>query len=213
MGGIADAHGARWSPALMTLPPRRVRNAFPARAVRVRDAAHYILNQMRASVDDVPDEEVRRLLALVEGARSVIIFGRGRSGLVGRAFAIRLWHLGVPAYFVGETVTPPVQEKDVVVLISGSGETFSVVVTGQTAKRLGSKVVVITGEGDSTLAKLAELTILLRTSSSGRQKELAPLGTLFENACQVFLDGFVAELMARRKETEDSMRVRHANVE
>lgn len=181
--------------------------------MRLRDAVHYILNQMRASVDDVPDEQVDALTKMVRNAKSVVIFGRGRSGFVGRSLAVRLSHLGFRAYVVGETITPPVHEDDVLVLLSGSGETFSVIVTAQIAKKLGCKIAVVTAQPDSTLARLADLTIVLRTTSSGRQKELAPLGTLFEDACMVFLDGFVAELMHRVGETEESMRNRHATLE
>lgn len=185
----------------------------PAESMNHREAAHYILNQVRATVDNVGDAEVGRLLDLVQSAKSVVVFGRGRSGFVGRGFVVRLLHIGIPAYFVGETVSPPVHEDDVVVLLSGSGETFSVVVTGQTAKRLGSKIVSITGSPDSTLAKMSELTILLRTPTGDRQRALAPLGTLYEDACAVFLDGVVADLMRLKGATEESMRARHATLE
>lgn len=178
-----------------------------------REAAHYILNQVRATVDNVDDGEVRTFIELMRGAKSVIVFGRGRSGFMGRGFVVRLTHLGVPAYFVGETVSPPVHGDDVVVLLSGSGETFSVVVTGQTAKKLGSKIVTITGAPQSSLAKMADLTILLRTPTGDRQRTLAPLGTLFEAASAVFLDGVVAELMRLTGATEESMRARHATLE
>lgn len=178
-----------------------------------REAAHYILNQIRATVDNVDDAEVGRLIHLMRTARSVVVFGRGRSGFQGRGFVVRLLHLGVPAYFVGETVSPPVHSDDVVVLLSGSGETFSVVVTGQVAKKMGSKIVTITGNPDSQLAKMADLTILLRTPTGDRQRALAPLGTLFESACMVFLDGVVAELMRLTNSTEESMRARHATLE
>lgn len=178
-----------------------------------REAAHYILNQIRATVDNVDDAEVGKLINLMRTARSVVVFGRGRSGFQGRGFVVRLLHLGVPAYFVGETVSPPVHSDDVVVLLSGSGETFSVVVTGQVAKKMGSKIVTITGNPDSQLAKMADLTILLRTPTGDRQRALAPLGTLFESACMVFLDGVVAELMRLTNSTEESMRARHATLE
>ena len=189
--------------------------ALPAAAepMRHREAAHYILNQVRATVDNVDDGEVQRFIDLMRAGRTVVVFGRGRSGFVGRGFVVRLMHLGVPAYFVGETVTPPVHEDDVVVLLSGSGETFSVVVTGQIAKKLGSRIVTITGAPDSTLAKLADLTILLRTPSGDRQRSMAPLGTLFEAASSIFLDGVVAELMRLQGATEESMRARHATLE
>jgi 6-phospho-3-hexuloisomerase len=178
-----------------------------------REAAHYILNQVRACVDNVGDAEAARLIAMMKGARSVVVFGRGRSGFVGRGLVVRLLHIGIPAYFVGETVSPPVHGDDVVVLLSGSGETFSVVVTGQTAKRLGSKIIAITGAPESTLAKMADLTILLRTPTGDRQRALAPLGTLYEDACMVFLDGVVAELMRLQGATEETMRARHATLE
>ena len=178
-----------------------------------REAAHYILNQVRATVDNVDDGEVQRFIEMMRKARTVVVFGRGRSGFVGRGFVVRLTHLGMPAYFVGETVTPPVHEDDVVVLLSGSGETFSVVVTGQTAKRLGSRIVSITGAPDSTLGKMGDLTILLRAPTGERQRSLAPLGTLFEEAGAVFLDGVVAELMRLLGATEETMRARHATLE
>ncbi|HEX2021278.1 MAG TPA: 6-phospho-3-hexuloisomerase [Candidatus Thermoplasmatota archaeon] len=185
----------------------------PPGAMQHREAAHYVLNQVRATVDNVDDGEVHRFIEMMRGAKSVIVFGRGRSGFVGRGFVVRLTHLGIPAYFVGETVSPPVHEDDVVVLLSGSGETFSVVVTGQTAKRLGSKIVAVTGNPDSTLAKMGDLTVLLRTPTGDRQRALAPLGTLFEAAAAVFLDGVVAELMRRLGATEETMRARHATLE
>lgn len=202
------------------MPAKRARRAADAKKLEptgevlaYHEAAHYVLNQVRATVDNVGDAEVRRFIDMMRAAKSVVVFGRGRSGFAGRGFVVRLLHLGVPAYFVGETVSPPVQEADVVVLLSGSGETFSVVVTGQTAKNLGAKIVTITGSPDSTLAKMADLTILLRSPTGDRQRALAPLGTLFENASAVFLDGVVAELMRLTGATEESMRARHATLE
>lgn len=181
--------------------------------MRHREAATYILDAMRASVESVSDAEVDALIRLLEDAKSVVIFGRGRSGLVGRAFAMRLVHLGFRAYVVGETISPPVHEDDVVVLISGSGETFSVTVTGQIAKKLGCKIVALTGSADTTLGRQADVVITLPTASDQEQRDLAPLGTLFEDACQLILDGVVAGLMERRGETEESMRKRHATLE
>lgn len=197
----SDARPCAYGPAVLS------------RRVRLREAAHYILNQMRASVDDMADGDVERFIGLIDRARSVVVFGRGRSGLVGRAFVMRLLHLGVPSYFVGETVSPPVHEDDLVVLISGSGETFSVTVTGQIAKKLGAKIVALTSNRESTLGKLADLTLVLHTPDSVRQRELAPLGTLFEASAGIFFDALVAELMSRRGESEDSMRKRHATLE
>jgi D-arabinose 5-phosphate isomerase GutQ len=45
---------------------------------------------------------------------------------MGRAFAMRLMHLGATSFVVGETITPSIQENDVFVAISGSGKTEQV---------------------------------------------------------------------------------------
>ena len=63
------------------------------------------------------------------------------------------------------------------------------------------------------LTKMSDLTILLRTPTGDRQRALAPLGTLYEDACAVFLDGVVADLMRLKTATEESMRARHATLE
>ena len=193
---------------------RRAAPAAPAAApLRHRDAARFILDQARAAVETVDDFDVERLVDLIQQAGNVIVFGRGRSGFVGRGFTVRLMHLGVPAYFVGETVTPPVRQDDLVIVISGSGETFSVVVTAQTAKDLGCRIVTITGNPDSTLARLSDQVVLLRTPTGDRQRALAPLGTVFETSSMIFLDGLIADLMATSGATEESMRSRHATLE
>ena len=47
----------------------------------------------------------------------------------------------------------------------------------------------------------------------GEHEPLAPMGTLFEDTCIVFLDTIVAELMARLEITEKSMRKKHSTIE
>ena len=61
--------------------------------------------------------------------------GAGRSGLAAKAFAMRLMHLGFNVYLVGETTTPAVQPDDLVIAVSGSGETPSIANLGTIAKK------------------------------------------------------------------------------
>lgn len=182
--------------------------------MRFHEATGYLAEVVRPVLADVDDDVVEELVRLVEDAQNVVIFGRGRSGLVGRGLAIRLVHLGIPTFVVGETITPPVHEDDLVILLSGSGETFSVVVTGQVAKGLGCRIVTITANRGSTLGGLADHVVELTLPEDvDHRPELAPLGTLFEDAAALFCDGLVAELMDRRDATEDDMRARHATLE
>lgn len=172
------------------------------------------------------EEFIRYLEKTHTSGRNVLVVGVGRSGLVGRAFAMRLVHLGFRAYVLGETITPSVGEGDLVIAISGSGSTSVVVATAEAAKKMRATVVAITSYRDSPLAKLSDHVVCIpgRTKTSrvddyfarqilGLHEPLAPLGTLFEITSMVFLDSTIAELMKRLNKSEDDLRKRHANIE
>ncbi|NPA85268.1 MAG: 6-phospho-3-hexuloisomerase [Crenarchaeota archaeon] len=156
----------------------------------------------------------------------VLVMGAGRSGLVARAFAMRLMHLGYNAYVLGDTIVPSVREGDVVVAISGSGSTKLVLAAAEAAKQVGATVVVLTSYPHSPLGKMADVVVEIpgRTKVSksqdyfarqilGQHEPLAPLGTLFEITVQSFLDSLVVELMHRLGKSEEDLRMQHANIE
>jgi 6-phospho-3-hexuloisomerase len=166
------------------------------------------------------------LVKAYHSSKRILVIGAGRSGFVGRAFALRLKHLGYDVYVLGDTIVSPVKEGDVVVAISGSGRTALIVTAAEAAKRVGAIVVAITSYVDSPLAKLADIVVEVpgRTKVSdiedyfarqvlGIHEPLAPLGTLFEDCAMVFLDSVIVELMVRLGKDEEELRSRHANIE
>lgn len=186
--------------------------ARPKGGDRSAEAREYIVREAQRMAGAPAAKETEDLVQRLNAAKKVIVFGRGRSGLVARMFAVRVHHLGIASFVVGETTTPPVDRETLVVLFSGSGETFAVSLTAQLARGMGASIVVITAAPDSTVAQNADLVILLPSPGTPR-KDLAPLGTLFETAAMLYMDGVVAELMQRRGETEEAMRRRHATLE
>ncbi len=182
------------------------------------------------ALDTIKLEEIEKFVKTIEeiyrANRKILVVGVGRSGLVGRAFAMRLRHLGVRSYVVGETITPSVEEGDLLVAISGSGSTQIVVAAAEAAKRMKAKVAAITTYYDSPLGRLADLVVFVpgRTKLAsmddyfarqilGIHEPLSPLGTLFEDASMVVLDAVVAELMKRLGKNESELARRHANIE
>jgi 6-phospho-3-hexuloisomerase len=152
----------------------------------------------------------------------------GRSGFVGRAFALRLMNLGFNVYFLGETITPAAGKDDLVIAISGTGMTKLVVSAASAAKDIGAKVVAITSYKESQLGQLADQLVLVKGRTKmgwpreedylarqilGEREPISPLGSVFENNCMVFLDGLVVELMYRMKKNENDLRSRHATIE
>ncbi|MHA1579189.1 MAG: 6-phospho-3-hexuloisomerase [Candidatus Freyarchaeota archaeon] len=186
-----------------------------------------ISNAVNAIDDTQVDQLVELLIDGLKSNRRIFVVGAGRSGLVVRAFAMRLMHLGFEVFVVGETITPAVTEKDILIAISGSGRTKLVVESSRIAKRdVGATLVVITSYPDSPLAQLADLVVevkgrtkimeqndYIQRQIKGEHRPLTPLGTLFESTVLAFLDGLVAELMEKTGKHEKDLKERHAVIE
>ncbi len=194
------------------------------------EASEEILRGISRAINIIDPSQVETLLdALmhVKGdGRKALILGAGRSGLVGKAFAMRLMHVGIDVYVMGETITPAIGEGDVVIIISGSGSGAMSTTAARMAKRLGSIIFTVTSYPDSELAQIsdhigvvpgreavAEESNYQSRQLLGEHESLAPMGTLFEDTCAVFLDGLIAELMARLEVSEASMREKHSTIE
>ena len=194
-------------------PSNGVREAPAPRALGLREPLDYILSNAR-SVLRVDPGVLSAFLNALQPSRRVFLYGRGRSGMVARAFAVRLMHLGFQTYVIGETITAPVHRQDVVILVSGTGLTYPVVMTAELGRRQGATVVAITAQPESEVARLAHLVVpLVPPEGNGERAKMAPLGTLFETGAWLFFDAVVALLMERLGETEQTMRKRHATLE
>ena len=180
----------------------------------LHDATEYVLQQAREILARTDPDSVEALLRLLTKSKRVFVYGAGRSGLVARAFAVRLLHLGYQTYVIGETISAPVQPTDAMLLISGSGETYPVAMSAEIARNIGAKVASITANPNSKVASFSDIIVEMPTRDiHGERASMAPLGTLFETTTWTFLDGVVAELMERRKQSEEMMRQRHATME
>lgn len=186
-----------------------------------------ITDHIRDVAEDLSEKNMEKLIDLLIRCQRVFIYGVGRSGLVGKAFAMRLCHLKFEVFVVGETITPAVKEGDLFIVISGSGETGSIVNASKSAKEAGANVFVLTSNPSSALGKLssAYLKVKGRTKDdhkkrfyvsdqiTGKHEPLSPLGTLFEDTCQIILDGVIVELMKKLRKTEEDLALTHSNVE
>jgi len=203
-------------------------NEYPLSLKTMYDIAEFIIRAAKAIKPEQANKMISELENFYRNNRNgkVLVMGAGRSGLVGRAFAMRLLHLGFNSYVLGETIVPAIGKNDLVIAISGSGRTKLILTAAEAAREAGAKLIAITSYYDSPLAKIADVVVEIpgRTKYSqnedyfarqilGITEPLAPLGTLFEDTTQIFLDGVVAELMIRLKKTEEDLRLIHANIE
>jgi 6-phospho-3-hexuloisomerase len=174
---------------------------------------------IKATKELIPTQVENLVQLLIESRkRRIFLIGMGRSGYVGRSFALRLMNLGYEVYVIGETITPAANKDDLTIAISGSGSTRIVLTAGATAKDIGMTLAVITSFEDSPLAKIADYVLLIRGREEDQVQTMdedyyvvrqllgrgtsAPYGTMFENNCMVILDGLIVELMNRFERQE-----------
>lgn len=175
----------------------------------MKESIDYILK----GIEKTFESEIEQTPEFVEHilkSRKIFLYGVGRSGLIAKAFAIRLVQMGLEIFFIGETITPIVEEGNLVVIVSYTGETMSAIQTANIVRRVGAKVVSITAHDHSKLSSASNLVIVLHPPKDEERKRLAPLGTLFEDAALIYLDGIVALLMEKLGQSEGLMRGRHA---
>ena len=194
----------------------------------VQDMMRLMASKVRSIANGISDEDVEGLLREIQEAKRVYVMGAGRSGLVARAFAMRLKHLGLTSYVVGETVTPAVKSDDLVVVFSGSGETKTVADIAESAKAIGARLCLITSRRDSRIGRIADCCVVIESRRDaegdehaefeirqmlGKHKSFAPLGTLFETASVIFADAVISRLMEIRGINVEMLKGRHVNIE
>ena len=186
-----------------------------------------IIGNIVSAEEFLDEKDVENFEDIIIEAENVFVTGAGRSGLAAKAFAMRLMHLGVSAYVVGETISPAINGNDCIIAISGSGETNTIVSAANIAKNRGSKVLAVTSYPESTLGKLADTCLLVKGRTMqevddenymkrqiyGNYTSLTPLGTAFELTTLVFLDAIVSELMEKMHQTESDLKARHTVLE
>ncbi len=173
-------------------------------------ADRYIVDRAGAALARVDPPTVARILELFARSPKIFVYGAGRSGIIGRALAMRLVQAGLSAYVIGESVTPIVQKGDLVVIFSNRGESYSSIQTANIVRREGAELIVVTSRPSSKIAHAATVLISLEIPDDADRPIYAPLGTVFEAASLRLSDALIAEWMRARGETEESMRRRHA---
>ena len=190
-------------------------------------AIEAIIDNIHDAEEYLVEEDIANFIEIITTADNIFVTGAGRSGLAAKAFAMRLMHLGLSSYVVGETISPAINAGDCILAISGSGETNTIVTAAKISKKRGAKVLALTSYPESSLGKLADGIIhvkgrtkvevddenYLKRQIKGNYTSLTPLGTAFELTSLVFLDGLVSELMEAMGKTEEDLKNRHTVLE
>jgi 6-phospho-3-hexuloisomerase len=178
-----------------------------------------VLAEITTCLRLVSSESLAQAGALIEDAPRIFVSGAGRSGLIMRALATRLMHLGKTVHVVGESTTPSIKPGELLVIGSGSGQTSTMLAIARKAKNRGASILLFTTNPTSPLANMADLSVAvpapsLEGDAVGRDlNSVQPMGTLFEQSLLILYDIIILWLMHRSGVSASQMRLRHANLE
>jgi arabinose-5-phosphate isomerase len=197
------------SPAKANLTPVTSESADLDAARRVLTSAAQALTSLADSLDGVFTQAIDRMLA---AKGRVIVSGMGKSGHVARKIAATFSSTGTPAIFVHPAEAShgdmgAVTKADVLLLLSWGGETAELSDLITYAKRHRIPLVGITGNADSTLAKAADVALVLPPAA-----EACPMGLAPTTSTTMMLslgDALAVALMERKGFTSDQYRDFH----
>lgn len=176
-----------------------------------------VVQELSRTVHLISDTEAEKLASQILESKKIFVAGAGRSGFMGKAFVMRMMHMGFDAYIVGETVTANLEKDDLLIIGSGSGETNTLIAIAEKAKSLGGKIAAITISPDSSIGEIADIVVKLpgvtKDQSAGDYKTIQPMGSLFEQTMLLFYDAVILRIMEKKGLDSNKMYGKHANLE
>ncbi|MGZ0174196.1 MAG: 6-phospho-3-hexuloisomerase [Planctomycetales bacterium] len=178
-----------------------------------RQNQQLVLDRISAVLDATAETHAEAMTARLDKASRIFIAGAGRSKLVGNFLAMRLMHASYDVNVIGEIVTPAIHPGDLLVTISGSGETEQLITFTKQAKEVGADVVLISAQPDSTIAQLADEVFQIGTSNVYGSVKGMPMGTVFELSTLCFLESLISHIIWENDVPDEELKTRHANLE
>ena len=176
-----------------------------------------ILNELKDTLQTSDFTDLENFIMRITSASNIVVYGAGRVGLIMQSFAMRLNHLGLNSFFVGEISLPATGKGDLLIIGSGSGNTKSVVSIVEIARHKELDVICVTANINSRIASLSSSFIHLnchsKDSVAKSKFSIQPMTTIFEQSLLIFLDALVLQLMQRLGENNESMLKRHNVIE
>ena len=175
-----------------------------------------VLSELGAVFKNIDEETPRRMTGAILQSRRIACHGVGREGLMMRALAMRLMHLGFDVHVVGDMTAPPLNAGDLLIASAGPGNLQTVITLMSVARNAGARVMLITAQPESKAAQIADDVIVLPAQTmadEGETSSVLPMGSVFEMAQLLFFDLIALMLRDQTDQTAEQMRRRHTNLE
>jgi 6-phospho-3-hexuloisomerase len=160
---------------------------------------------------------MQAMVAELARAARVVCYGVGREGLMMRAVAMRLYHMGLDAHVVGDMSCPPVGPGDLLIVSAGPGGFSTVNGLISVARGAGARVACVTAQPQGTAPRAADLVFHIpaqtMANDQGGATSILPMGSLFEGAQYLAFELLILALRDHLGVAPEAMRARHTNLE
>lgn len=174
-------------------------------------------DEIRAAVAGIDPDAMAGMVGEIAAARQIICYGVGREGLMMRALAMRLYHLGLAAHLVGDMSCPPAGPGDLLMVSAGPGGFSTVDGLIGVAKTAGARVACITAQPGGSAAQRADRVFHIPAQTMANDQtgatSVLPMGSLFEGAQYLAFELLILALRDHLGVAPDAMRARHTNLE
>ena len=165
----------------------------------------------------MPEDALDGLIEEIVKARRIVVFGLGREGLQMRGFAMRLFHMGRNVAVWGDMTTPEVGKGDLFFVSAGPGDLATARTLAGIARKAGARTALVTAQPKGELASNVDVVTVIPAQTMaddlGSKLSVLPMGSLFETAQMIAFELAILKLRPRFRETAETMRARHTNLE
>lgn len=185
----------------------------------MRNIINTVSSEIQRVLAEVDEEEAIGLSRLIEQAERVFVFGEGRSGLMAKAFAMRLMHGGYTVFVVGETVTPSIRKDDLLIIVSGSGSSALIGSLVDTVEKVDAVLALVTTNAESLTAKKSRSVVIVpavtKQQVSNGASSIQPLGNQFDQSVHLLLDSIIIYTLEQSNASAsyEDMKNQHTNLE
>jgi 6-phospho-3-hexuloisomerase len=182
------------------------------------DLATRAAAEIRDAVAGIDPATLDGMVTELAQAKCIVCCGVGREGLMMRALAMRLYHLGLDAHVVGDMSCPPVGPGDLLVVSAGPGGFSTVDGLIGVARTAGARIACVTAQVQGSAPRAADRVFLIPAQTMANDQGAAatsvlPMGSLFEGAQYLAFELLVLALRDRLAVDPQVMRARHTNLE
>ena len=142
--------------------------------------------EVSAIFQTIDQTQIDALVDAIMQTDRIFISGWGRAGNVARILGMNCSQLGKLVFCVGDNGTPAIQPGNLLIIVSGSGNTKTISIICQQAREHGANIALISGNADSVMGKMADINVVIPRRLPG-EVDLAD-GVVFEKRPYAFYE-------------------------